>query len=148
VQLRDDLMTWPTGHFELNIFRRGRLIEEVRERNLIVGGASGVLASLVGGTVTSNSITQIGFGTNGAAAALSNTALTGPFLKAVDSVTYPAAGQVAFAFSLGSTQANGTAIFEFGLLTAAGTLFARKVRSAAFAKDTDFSLSGVWTLQF
>jgi hypothetical protein len=37
---------------------------------------------------------------------------------------------------------------EFGLLTGAGTLYARKVRSAALNKAADITLSGTWTISF
>ena len=56
---------------------------------------------------------------------------------------------VVFAFSLGTADANGLAIGEFGLLSAAGVLYARKVRAYQIInKDASMSLSGTWTIQF
>jgi hypothetical protein len=121
----------PEGRFILRVYRKGRLIEVVDEPNLIVTGASQNIAQLVGGQFTGNNVTQIGFGTNGTAPVVGNTGLTAPYYKALDSITFPASGEASFNFSLSSTQDNGVAIFEFGLFTAAGGLFARKVRSAA-----------------
>lgn len=138
----------PVGDFKLNIYQRNRLIEVFEERNIIVNGSKSVLASLIGGSVANNSVTQIGFGTGTNAAAATNSSLTTPFLKAFDSVAYPVAGQTQFNFSLGSTENNGMAITEFGLLTAAGVLFARKVRSTALNKASDISLTGAWTITF
>lgn len=135
------------GEFRLAIYRHGVLVEEISEPNLIVNGAKDQLARLVGGNGTNRHVTQIGFGTGTAAAAPTNTALTGAFWKPVISVSYPATGQVAFTWSLSTAEANGMAITEFGLRCADGTLFARKVR-APINKSDDLSLAGVWTIVF
>jgi hypothetical protein len=147
VKLTDDVKG-PTGRFVLNVFKHGQLIERFEEDNLVVDASKQPLAKLLGGSVTNQSVTQIAFGTNGTAPANSNTAITSPYTKGFDSVTYPASNQVSFNFSLGSTEDNGVAIIEFGLLTAAGALFARKVRSSALNKDTDISFTGSWIISF
>jgi hypothetical protein len=49
-----------------------------------------------------------------------------------------------FAFSIGSTQANGLEISEFGLLTGGGALFSRQVRAAPLNKTSSLALSGTW----
>jgi hypothetical protein len=139
---------FPKGVFRLQIFRCGRLIESVCERNLWVVNGSQAVAQLVGGTVTGNSITQIGFGTNGSAPTVGNTALTGAYTKALGTVSYPASGQVSWVFTLGSTEANGLAILELGLLTAGGALAARKVRATPIYKSSAVTLAGSWTIQF
>ena len=136
------------GELCYEIRRDGRLVESVSGCNLVVVGSKTCLSRLVGGAVTGKQITTIGFGTSGTAPVAGNTALAGAFTKAVDSVTYPASNQVRFAFSLTTAEANGMAIMEFGLLSGDGTLFARKVRSAAFNKDSDVSVAGTWTLTF
>lgn len=143
-----DLANRPQGRFQLRVTRRGKLIELIDEPNLIVVGSQAAHAHLLGGDVTGYSITQIGYGTNLTAPVFGNTALTGAYVKNLDSHTYPASNQVQFNFSLASGEANGTAIGEFGLLFANGGLYARKVRSAALAKDTDLSLTGSWTISF
>lgn len=146
--LLHDATIRPTGRFVLNVYRGGRLIEHIDEPNLVLTSASQINALLAGGTVTGNSVATIGYGTNGTAPVVGNTALTGAYTKALDGVTFPGGGQAAFAFSLGSGEANGVAIIEFGLLTTAGVLYARKTRSAALFKASDISFSGTWTLQF
>lgn len=138
----------PSGHFKLLVWRNGRLVETWEEKNIIVTGSKAVLAHLIGGDTTSKTISQIGFGTGTGAAAAGNSTLTSPFLKSFDTVSYPAAGQTQFNFSLASTEDNGVAISEFGLLTGDGTLFARKVRSAPLNKASDISLTGAWTVTF
>lgn len=138
----------PTGRLQYEVRRGGALIETVDEKNIIVDLSKQIHAKLLGGNVTNQSVTKIGFGTSGAAAAAGNTALTGAFIKALDSVTYPATNKVQFNFSLLSTEANGTAILEFGLFTGDTTLYARRIRTAALNKDSDISLSGSWTITF
>lgn len=146
--LNDHFEGKPTGHFILDIFAGGKLIEHFEEKNLIVTGSKQIHAKLLGGAFTGQNVAQIGFGTNGAAPVVGNTDLTGKYLKAIDTVSYPASNQVQFNFSLSSSENNGMAIMEFGLFTAAGTLYARKVRSAALNKDSDVSISGSWIISF
>lgn len=147
LSLADDIRG-PRGRLEFVVRRGGRVIESFCENNLVVDASKLPLSRLVGGSVAGQSITSIAFGTNGVAPAAGNTTITAPFTKAVDSVEYPATNQVKFNFSLSSTEANGMSISEFGLLTGGGTLFARKTRAAALAKDSDLSLTGSWTLTF
>ena len=148
MEIKDDIAPC-TGQFQLEVFREGELVERVDEPNLVVVGSKSALSRLIGGAFTGKNITTIGFGTSGTAPVAGNTVLTGAFTKPLDaSPTYPASNQVRFAFSLATTEANGLAIMEFGLLTADGTLFARKVRASALNKDTDLSFSGSWTLTF
>lgn len=148
MKIIDRILRRPSGVLCYEIRSGGRVIETVRERNLIVDNSRTIHAKLLGGSFANQPVTQFGVGTNGTAPASGNTALSGAFLKAVDSVTFPAAGQVQFAFSLASGEANGMAILEFGLLTANNTLYARRVRSSALNKASDISISGTWTISF
>lgn len=138
----------PTGDFLMRVYRRGELIEVIDEKNLIVDNSKLIHAHLLGGDVTNRSVTQIAFGTNPAAPVGGNTTITGAYTKAIDTVSYPATNQVRFAFSLGTGEANGMAISEFGLLTAGSMLYARKVRSAPLNKDSDLSFAGTWTINY
>ncbi|MFD3263229.1 hypothetical protein [Phenylobacterium ferrooxidans] len=138
----------PTGHFLLKAFRRGILVDVVDEPNLIVNGSKTAHARLLGGDVTNRSITKFACGTSGTAPAGGNTSLTGAFSKAIDAVSYPDATSVKFDFSLLTSENNGMAILEFGLLTAGDVLYARKVRSVALNKDVDLTFSGSWTITF
>jgi hypothetical protein len=143
-----DRIERPQGVFELIVRRRGIVIERWIDKNLVVDKSKLCLSRLLGGSVTGRSVTQIAFGTNGTAPAAGNTSITSPFIKALGSPTYPSESQVTFPFSLLASEANGMAIFEFGLLATDGTLFARKVRGAALNKDSDISVTGSWTIQF
>lgn len=141
-----DQVKAPTGKLILDVFENGKLIEHFEQDNLVVAGMSSVIASLLGGGV--GAVTKIGFGTNGTPPVAGNTVLTGSFVKSVGVIEYPAAGQVKFNFTLTNAEANGMAIMEFGLLTAANVLVARRVRSAALNKNAALSFTGAWIIQF
>ena len=138
------------GEFELRIFRRGRLVSVEWRRNLIVTTAAHVLAQLLAGDAGAFAVTRIGFGISGTPADAADNALTGPYLKAIDGYNYPSQGRVRFSWTLGSAEGNGLQIREFGLLTAADVLVARKVRpaNAHIEKAVDLALSGTWTVIF
>lgn len=143
-----DLTPVARGRVQLQVRRRGLLILEEDEPNIVVTLAKETMARLIGGSVVNRSITKIGFGTGSGAAAIGNTGLTGAYVRALTGVTYPAANQVTFAFALDAGEANGTDIWEFGLLTAGDVLFARRVRAGALRKDAEISLTGAWTIEF
>jgi Flp pilus assembly protein TadG len=147
MQLRDEVRDAPVGHLICRAYRDGKLIDMLDAPNLVVTAAKQIQCNALGNT-SGWAITQMGFGTNGTTPALTDTALTGQYLKAFDSVTFPASNQVQFNFSLGTTEANGLSLQEFGLLTTNGKLFARKVRLAALVKQSDITLSGSWLITF
>lgn len=130
-------------------FLPGRaLAEHDNHPNIIVDLAKEEQARLLGGDTTNRSITKIGVGIGTGAAAPGNTSLTSAFTRVITGVTYPTAGQVRFAFTIGSGEANGLAITEFGLFTAGDVLFARRVRAGAINKASDLTLTGTWTITY
>lgn len=146
--LFSDHPTPPTGHFHLEVFRTGVLCEVVDEPNIIVNLSKTILAELVGGTVSGNSLTKFGVGINGSVPSSGNTLLTSSYSNAVVAVFYPSAGVVSFEFGMSSAEAVGMQILEFGLLTDGGRLFARKVRAVALNKTSDISFNGSWVITF
>lgn len=139
----------PSGKLRAKLFRHGRLVEAWESPNMAVVGSGLVNAQMVSGGTAAGPIAQIGFGSNAAAIAYGNTALSlDAYLKAVDGVTYPAPNQAAFAISLSTFEANGQTIAEYGLLTAGGILYARLVRAAPLIKDQSMSFTATWTLSF
>lgn len=140
----------PRGHFVLNVFKDGVLIEHFEQKNLIVIGSQATHAALLGGNVAGNSVTQFAVGTNATPPVFGNVAITGQYANEITSVTYPASNQVQFAFAMGTADAaaDGMAISEFGLLTTSGTLYARKTRTAPLNFASDISFSGTWTISF
>lgn len=148
IALNDHYEKAPSGLFLLRVYRGEELIDVIEEKNLIVDGSKQIHAKLLGGAVANQSVTQIGYGTNTTPPAGGNTGLTVPFMKALDSVTYPQTNQVSFQFSLGSSENNGASIGEFGLFTAGGVLYARKTRTTAIPKASDLSFTGSWIISF
>lgn len=143
----EDAAAGPRGTLHVRIFRRGELIDEFEEHNLILAAARDAHARLIGGAGSGKTIARIGFGTAGGGPSPDDTTLTGAYEKAVDGVSYPAAGQAVFGWSLATSEANGKAIREFGLICSDGTLYSRKVRGV-IEKESDISLSGTWTIIF
>ncbi|MFZ4539662.1 hypothetical protein [Propionivibrio sp.] len=136
----------PRGVFTLLTYRGKELVDEYVDDNLIVSRGRTNVVRLLGGDGSGLNVANIGFGTNGYAASPGNTALSNAFVKSLDGHSYPDEFSVLFTFSLGSGEANGMQISEFGLLTSSGLLHARKVRGGVLVKDSDLSLTGTWKL--
>lgn len=137
------------GRLDLHIYKDGVEIEHFTANNLIVNTARTAMAHLTGDADEDKKIAYFAVGTSSKEADFSDTEITDAFTKAIDGHEYPDDDpySVKFNFSLTTEEANGMAITEFGLLCADGSLFARKVR-ASIGKDTDISLTGVWTIMF
>lgn len=138
----------PKGHLSVCVYVRGRLVEVWDGRNTLVNAERSISARLLGGDVTDRYVGQIGFGTSGVQPAMSNVALQDPYIKSIQSVSYPDATSVLFDFNLTADEANGKNIFEFGLMTQSGVMIARRVRSKALSKTPDITLSGKWRINF
>lgn len=144
-----DTAPLPTGWFRLEVWRAGRLLDIVDEQNAITIGYRDAAAAALGGLP--GAVTQIGYGTGTTPGLYGNTGLLLPFVKPIDSATLLGSntGKIVFGFTLAAPEANGLAIGEFGLLTAAGVLVARKARRAKpIVKDITISLQGTWTIEF
>ena len=138
------------GTLRYKIFKNGVLVEESEEHNLIVTNARVGMAHLVAGEADGRHITTIAFGTNGTVPTLADSVITAPFVKAVTGYSFPEPGQVQFDWKLETTEANGKAILEFGLVTQDGTLFSRRVRESGtpINKAEDISIEGQWIIIF
>jgi hypothetical protein len=140
------------GIFKMNVYKgdgeNKKLIETFEDDNLIVNLARVSMAHLIAGDVANRSMLSIAFGTNGTTPTVGDTEITNPYIKNLGAVTYPQVGQVRFAWSLTTSEANGKAIMEFGMLTADGKLFCRRTRTIPINKEIDISLEGTWTIIF
>jgi hypothetical protein len=134
------------GCFTMRVYRRGKLIEEYKDRNLIVNGAREAAARLIAGAGSGKHIAKIAFGTSGNIPTPDDAEITSPFIKPLSGVSYPGEGVAEFHWSLLASEANGKAILEFGLLCEDGTLWARKVRAEAIPKEADIALEGEWQI--
>ena len=138
------------GILKYKVFKNGVLQEEVEDNNLIVNGARQQMARLIAGEFTGRNITKIAFGVNGNIPSVKDTEITSPFEKNVDGYLFPDTGAVQFDWRLSVNEANGKSIYEFGLITADGTLFCRRIRENGkpINKDNDISIVGQWVIIF
>jgi len=135
------------GRLRYTVFKNGVPIEQCEDNNLIVNGARLQMAHLVAGDV-SGRINQIAVGTNGADPTAADTEITDSFAREIDGFEYPEDGQVQINWKLLADEANDMEIKEFGLLTADGTLFARRIREKPILKESDISIEGQWIIIF
>lgn len=137
----------------LGFNRRGELVIHQRLENLLVNGFRTVVPMLIAdpaANAATKRITKIGFGTNGTAPVVTNTALTSAFVKDISTRTVDGGTfSVSFAWSLGFSEGNsiGASIREFGLLTTDSTLVARRL-CGAIDKTSELSLQGTWVIDF
>lgn len=137
-----------TGIFSMRCIdaATGEVIDELTENNLVVTLGKTNMAKLLGGDAAGEKINQVAVGENTSAPAPGDTGpLSNQFKKNVDSATYPDANSVLFSWTLGTGDANGLAITEFGLLNESDVLCARKTRSV-INKTNAFSIVGSWKI--
>jgi hypothetical protein len=155
----------------MTVRKAGEIIEQYEDHNLIVNNAKLLMAHLIAGDTTGKFITNIAFGTNGTTPTPDDTMITNPFSKPVNGVTYPGyiteevnwgpvlglptdlttewlGYQVQFNWELLTSEDNGQAIREFGLLSGNQTLFNRKTRNSPINKEPDISIEGSWIITF
>ncbi len=116
------------------------------EHNLIVRTGYNVAAEALAGGPGAH-IDRVAVGTNGTEPDVSDTQITDPFCTQIQSIEYPTPATVRFNFTLGYEDAVGMSIREFGLFTADGRLFSRKVRQP-IEKTVHMSLVGAWDINF
>ena len=124
------------------------LFEEYKDCNKVVNTGKESILQLIGNaeSVVNKKVSKIGFGTASSQPAVGDTALTDSYVKNLGLVTFPSINEISFAFELLTSEANGKAISEFGLLHEDEVLFSRKVR-ATINKESDLSFDGSWTLR-
>jgi hypothetical protein len=136
------------GKLEVKVFKSGKLVDSFVEDNLIVNGARTQMSHLIAGDFSGRKVSQIAFGTSGTEPTVDNQTITNPFVKNINAASYPTATSVKFDWDLGTSEDNGAAIMEFGLLCDDGTLFSRRVRTNPINKADDISIEGHWTISF
>lgn len=133
------------GHLTLRVFKDGNLIETIEGENLIVDLGRHAIAEALAG-VPSKQIVEYGAGTDGTAPTVSDTGLTSPFTKAIDTATTPTNGKAVFTFTMSTAEGNGVAYEEWGLFCDDGTMFSRKTTVPIY-KDVGMSITGEWSIQ-
>lgn len=132
------------GAVHLEVRKAGEVVLDETEHNLIVVEGRSKLAQMLGGAYGGH-ITKIGVGTGSTPAADGDTKLTGAVLLNIKSVTYDGT-KVRFNFTIGSGEANGVNIREFGLFFADNTMFSRRVRKSVIGKENDIEITGYWDI--
>jgi hypothetical protein len=136
------------GSFRVKVWKQGSVIRDYQKHNLIVDGAKGIMARLVGGDIDGHFVSKIACGTSAAEADPEDTAITGAFAKDVEDISFPEPDQVQFDLHIGADENNGDVINEFGLLTEDDTLFARIVMDEPINKTHQISLDVEWVIVF
>lgn len=136
----------PVGTFTMKVYKHGKLVKTIEEKNLVVDGGKFHLVSYLG-MGSPRLISDISFGTNATAPHRLDTAITGAFTKTLAAVSYPVAGKVQFDWTLETYENNGMTIAEYGLMLDNGDLFARRT-FATIVKNNTIRLTGSWSIQF
>lgn len=154
-----------TGQLFYVVRRDGVVIEEFSEQNMIMTDGRIAVARLFAGGAGGNGA-FVGVGSSNEPPSPDQTGLTGEVQVPVASVTFANAvvvdgvvswedapeptPNVRFNFVFGPDDANGLEIREFGLFTADGAMFARRIRrgNGAIAKDSDIEVEGYWVIRF
>lgn len=108
------------------------------------------VVKLLGGDPAGVSITQFGVGTSNTAPTNADNALTGAFIKNLNtggSVNLYTTNTVTFGYRIDNGEANGITIQEVGLYSASNVLVARKTLSTPIVKTSSFYMDGTWTIQ-
>lgn len=135
-----------TGVLHLRAYNRdGVEVWRSEDKNLIVTSGYDAAAEALAG-VAGAKIVAVAVGTNGMEPALEDTAIKNAVVIPVQSVDYPTPATVRFNFTIGYDAANGINIREFGLLTADGRLFSRRVREV-LEKSQYLTISGMWEIK-
>ena len=135
-----------TGELRIHMRHLETGDEKLVKSNLIVNGAYTQLTYLLAGTLTNRHVSQVAFGTDGTAAAVTNTGVTGPVVWLATTATYPTVYSVNFHATWGAAVQNVTELKEAGLFSADTTLVARTVfqgmrKSTGWQWDIDWVLS-------
>lgn len=141
------------GDFHLQIFRKGKPIENIDDHNLVVYSGRERLAQLLSGNST-HAVTHVGVGSGAADELDTDTELMDQQLFPLTSRTVEGR-DARFDFLIGENEANGLAIREFGLFCADGTMFSHRVRrrkdtgaASVIEKEDDISIAGYWLIHF
>lgn len=120
-------------------------------KNLIVNGGKTLMAKLLGGDASYKNlehITKIAWGTDGTAAAATQTSLLAEQFEKAVTVDYPAFNQVRFTATMEGAEGGSYTYQEVGLKSdATEILFSRKVISS-INKSSAYKIQVEWTISF
>lgn len=138
------------GGFHAKIFKMVKgspvLQFEIEDPNKVVTLGKELMTFLLANDGVNNFINKIYFGTSNIAVTSADTYITDPFSKDIIDYEYPSETSVKFNFMLELTDPDKI-VKEYGLMSNAGVLFARKV-GTPIDKKGDIFIEGAWTITF
>lgn len=141
------------GEFHIEVRRKGQIVDEWSDHNLVVETGRTRLANLAAG-LSDKCITQIGVGTGKDVEDEADTELQDQQLFPLTNTSVDGR-DAKFEFVIGAEDANGLAITEFGLFCADDTMFSHRVRRdedtmkvGVIDKMEDIEIHGYWILHF
>ncbi len=142
-----DNMKQPVGILTLRAYdaQGGELWRSTSRNHIVATGYAAAAEALAG--VAGARIAQVGAGTSGNEPTDNDTQIADAVRVDVQSIEYLTPSTVRFNFTFGYDDAVGMTIREFGLYTADGRLFSRKVREP-IEKTQYMSLVGAWDIHF
>jgi len=136
------------GEVEFSIFENGVLKTTVKQKNLIVNLGYNTMTSRLSEVAANLYITQIGYGTGTTPVDITDTGITGAFIKALDGHSFPVINKVQFDWSLDYSENNGVDVSEFALFSEDGTTMFSKIVRPPISKNSSIRLEGTWTIIF
>lgn len=141
------------GEFHIEVRRKGKIVDEFHDHNLVVETGRIRLANLAAG-LSDKYITQIGVGSGKEIEDEADTELTEQQLFPLTGVSVDGR-DAKFEFIIGPEEANGLSIREFGLFCGDDTMFSHRVRRnedtmkvGTIDKGEDIEIRGYWILHF
>lgn len=131
------------GRLTLNVFKDGELIDTLIDDNLIVNAGQSWVLDLLSNN-TSLFAQYIRIGSSDTAAAVTDTSVT-PFSPDFTKTITPivTGNACSYTFTIGTSEANGNTIVEYGLFLDDDTMIARVVKTP-IPKDNTISIQGTW----
>ena len=133
-----------SGELSINVIRAGKVAESWTEHNLIVDLGKYRMAELLAGTSTQH-IGFVGVGEGTEDPSVFDTGLTNA--QYVNATPQAVGNKAQFSFTIGTDQANGLKISEFGLFGIDKQIFSRRLRKGVIEKDDETEIEGVWTIK-
>jgi hypothetical protein len=138
------------GSFHAKIFKMVNGLPvcqfEIDDPNKVVTLGKGITCKLLANDGVNNFINKIYFGTSNIIVTAADTTITDPFSKDITDYEFPSDTSVKFNFMLELTDPDKV-VKEYGLMSNAGELFARKV-GTPIDKKGDIFIEGAWTITF
>lgn len=147
-----DLKSNVVGILSYKVFdNNGNIIQEETGMNRIVNlGRKNILNLLANGNNLGDSlfVSKIAFGTSNTPTTDDDITITNPYVKPLVSPKIIGNNELLYNWSLAQDENNGVTIWEMGLQSQNGDLFARKISNNPIFKDSDKTVEGSWRIIF